>query len=116
MSKKALKTLSLVGFGLVMMIPFLAFGQEADAKTLEKIANFDSDKWIGLAAGIGMALASFGGALGQSRAAAAALDGIARNPNAADKISTPMLLGLALIESLVLFSFVISFMLIGNLG
>ena len=44
-------------------------------------------------------------------AAAAALDGIARNPGASDKLFTPMILGLALIESLVIYSLVISIML-----
>ena len=60
---------------------------------------------------IGIAIAAFGGALGQGRAASSALDGIARNPNAADKMFTPMILGLALIESLVIYSFVISILI-----
>ena len=50
-------------------------------------------------------------ALGQGRAAAAALEGISRNPGAAARIQTPMILGLALIESLVLFAFLIAFFL-----
>jgi F-type H+-transporting ATPase subunit c len=51
----------------------------------------------------------FGGALGQSRIGAAACEGAARNPGAAPKIQTMMILGLALIESLVLFALVIVF-------
>src|SRR6266403_421634 len=62
-----------------------------------------------LAAGIGFAIAVFGGALGQSRIGAAACEGAARNPGAAGKIQTMMILGLALIESLVLFALVIVF-------
>ena len=50
-----------------------------------------------------MGIAAFGGTAGQSRAASVALEGIARNPSAADKIQTPMILGLALMESLVIF-------------
>ena len=65
-------------------------------------------------AGLGMAIAAFGGALGQGKAAAAALEGIARNPSASDKLFTPMILGLALIESLVIYSLVISFMVLGK--
>ena len=49
--------------------------------------------------------------LSRYRAAAAALEGISRNPNAAARIQTPMILALALIESLVLLSFVIAFFL-----
>jgi F-type H+-transporting ATPase subunit c len=62
-----------------------------------------------LAAGIGFAIAVFGGALGQSRIGAAACEGAARNPGAAPKIQVMMILGLALIESLVLFALVIVF-------
>src|SRR5882724_8503635 len=62
-----------------------------------------------LAAGVGFAIAVVGGALGQSRIGAAACEGAARNPGAAAKIQTMMILGLALIESLVLFALVIVF-------
>ncbi len=64
---------------------------------------------------LGMGIATFGGALGQGKAAAAALEGIARNPGAANKVQTPMILGLALIESLVLFSLLIAFILQGKI-
>ena len=70
------------------------------------------DNSVGLkaiAAGVGFAIAVFGGALGQSRIGAAACEGAARNPGAAAKIQTMMILGLALIESLVLFALVIVF-------
>src|SRR5512140_647098 len=67
--------------------------------------EFDMKKWIGLACGLGIAIAAFGGALGQGRTASSALDGIARNPGASSKIFTPMILGLALIESMVIYSF-----------
>jgi len=66
---------------------------------------------LAIAAGFGIAIAAFGGALGQSRAATAALEGIARNPGAAAKVQTPMIIALALIESLVIYSLVIAFLL-----
>lgn len=66
-------------------------------------------KYIG--AGIGFAIAVFGGALGQSRIGASACEGTARNPGAAAKIQTMMILGLALIESLVLFALLVVFTL-----
>lgn len=69
---------------------------------------------VAIGAGITMGMAALGGTLGQSKAAAAALEGIARNPGAAGKVTTPMILGLALIESLVLFAFVIAIMLVGK--
>jgi F-type H+-transporting ATPase subunit c len=63
---------------------------------------------IALGAAIAIAIAAMGGALGQGRAASAALDGIARNPQASGKIFTPMIIALALTESLVLFAFLIA--------
>jgi F-type H+-transporting ATPase subunit c len=66
-------------------------------------------RYIG--AGIGFAIAVFGGALGQSRIGASACEGAARNPGAAGKIQTMMILGLALIESLVLFALLVVFTL-----
>ena len=62
-----------------------------------------------IAAGIGFAIAVFGGALGQSRVGAAAAEGAARNPGAAGNIRTLMILALALIESLVLFALLVIF-------
>lgn len=58
-----------------------------------------------------IALAAIGGAMAQGKAASAALEGIARNPAAADKLFTPMIIALALIESLVIYAFVISFLI-----
>jgi F-type H+-transporting ATPase subunit c len=94
-----------------LLVAMPAFAQEA-----EKASSFaDRDKWYAIAAGFGIALAAFGGALGQGRAASTALDGIARNPGAADKLFTPMIIGLALIESLVIYSLIISFLILGKL-
>jgi F-type H+-transporting ATPase subunit c len=62
-----------------------------------------------MAAAFAIGVAAFGGALGQARAAAAALEGIARNPQAGGRIFTSMILALALIESLVIYALVISF-------
>ena len=75
-------------------------------------ADQAGDGGVGLkaiAAGVGFAIAVFGGALGQSRIGAAACEGAARNPGAAAKIQTMMILGLALIESLVLFALLVVF-------
>lgn len=65
-----------------------------------------------IAAAIAISVAALGGALGQGRTAATALDGIARNPAASGKIFTPMIIGLALIESLVIYALIIAFQLV----
>jgi F-type H+-transporting ATPase subunit c len=103
------KMLSLATLVATMLIAGSAFAQEAAAAN-----EFDMKQWGLVAAGLGMAIAAFGGALGQGKAAATALEGIARNPSASDKLFTPMILGLALIESLVIYSLVISFMILGK--
>jgi F-type H+-transporting ATPase subunit c len=93
---------------LASVVAFLgatsAFANEAAAETAKS-------PYAALAAAIAIGLAAFGGSLGQGKAASAALDGIARNPTAAPKVFTPMIIGLALIESLVLYAFVIAFMI-----
>lgn len=55
---------------------------------------------------LAVGIAAFGGTKAQSGAAAAALTGMARNPNAADKLFVPMILSFALMESLVIFTLI----------
>ena len=50
-------------------------------------------------------------ALGQGKTMDAALNAIGRNPGAAGQIQTPMIIGLALIESLVIYALAITFLL-----
>ncbi|MEW6057999.1 MAG: ATP synthase F0 subunit C [Bdellovibrionota bacterium] len=83
------------------MFATLAFAQEGHGGA--------SDAFASLGAGIGIAIAVFGGAMGQGRTASAALEGIGRNPAAADKLFVPMILGLALIESLVILAWLVTF-------
>jgi F-type H+-transporting ATPase subunit c len=100
--------------GLASMFTTLAVASTAFAQ--DGSNNYDANMAIAMAAGLGIGIAAFGGALGQGRAAAAALEGIARNPNASGKIFVPMILGLALIESLVIYALIISFQLLGKIG
>ena len=95
--------LSLLATVVVMMISGVALAGEGGVA-------IEVQTWIAIAAPFGIAIAAFGGALAQGRAASAALEGIARNPGAASKIQTPMIIGLALIESLVIYAFVIAIM------
>jgi F-type H+-transporting ATPase subunit c len=97
---------------VTLMATSAAYAQAASPE----VAKAENARWYAMAAALGLGIAAFGGALGQGRAAAAALDGIARNPGASDKLFTPMILGLALIESLVIYSLLIAFLLYGKLG
>lgn len=84
---------------LVMATPVYAQGTGAA----------DSGHWVVITAGFAMALASFGCALAQGKAIAAACEGLARNPGAAPSIRFALLLGLVLIESLALYTLLIIF-------
>ena len=98
-----------LAFAAAFLVPLAAFAEETG-----RAANkYDVKTWAAAGAGLAIGLGVLGGGLGQGRAAAAALEGISRNPGAAPRIQTPMILGLALIESLVLLAFVIAFFLQG---
>jgi F-type H+-transporting ATPase subunit c len=94
----------------ILLVASPAFAQGIDA------ARADRDKWLGLAAALAIGLSALGGAIGQGRAAGSALEGIARNPQASGKIFVPMIVGLALIESLVIYGLLIAFQLFGKIG
>ena len=107
--KSKLSVISAVATALIL-VPAMAFAQEVGAN------KWEQNKWLAASSGFAIGIAALGGTMGQSRAAAAALEGISRNPGAAARIQTPMILGLALIESLVLFALVIAFLLQSKIG
>jgi len=102
--------LALLSATLVTLVTSSAFAQTVNTPASTKEDVF---RYAAAGAGFAIAIAALGGTLAQGRATAAALEGISRNPGASAKIQTPMILGLALIESLVLFAFVIAFLLQG---
>ena len=70
---------------------------------------------LGLGVAIGLPIAVIGAGLGQGNAAAAALEGVARQPEMASKLQTMMIIALAIIESLVIYALLMFFMLQGKL-
>jgi len=101
-----MKTLTLTAIAFLVAQPALAE---------EAAAYGNSDGWIAMAAGLSIAIAAFGAAAGQGRAVAAAMESIGRNPNSADRIQTPMIIGLALMEALAIYALVIAFFLQGKI-
>jgi F-type H+-transporting ATPase subunit c len=85
-----------------MFLATPAFAQAAGAGA--------ANQWVPLAAGLGMALAAGLCGLGQGKATASATEALARNPGARPGIFIFLILGLAFIESLALFTFVIIFL------
>ncbi len=96
-------------FAVVALWSTALFAQDGGAAANQ----FSMNSWVAIAAALAIGISAFGGALGQGKAAAAALEGIARNPQASGKLFTPLILGLALIESLVIYGFIIAFLLQG---
>jgi F-type H+-transporting ATPase subunit c len=93
-------------FASLVMSASAVFAQDA-AQAVAQSASADRGL-VALSAGLCIALAAFGGALAQGKTASTALEGIARNPAASGKILIPMILGLALIESLVIYALIIA--------
>lgn len=72
--------------------------------------------YIGLGAGLAIGLAALGGSIGQGLAAKGTFESISRNPETAGTLQPLFFIGMALVESLVIFSFVVAYLLMGNLS
>ena len=110
MLKKGLAVLAIVA---ILGMPALAQGEKAKEAAP---ANEGSAAQLGFALAFGLAIAAFGGALGQSNAIAKAVDAVARQPEAGARIQGMMIIGLALIETLVIYMLLICFMWGGKIG
>lgn len=95
-------------FAITALASAAAFAQEAVAEHAAS-GNTGVAGLVAIGAGIAIGLAVFGGTQAQGKAAASALEGLARNPAAGDKLFTPLILSLALIESLVILAFLVAF-------
>lgn len=114
------KIVSFIGtIAMTLLVSVGAFAEEAAAVAHNVAATataaVSNNAYYAIAAAIAITFAAGLGAIGQSKAAAAALEGIARNPGAAGKVQPPMIIALALIESLVIYALVIAFLLQANI-
>jgi F-type H+-transporting ATPase subunit c len=105
MSRKTLFLLLLGLVFLMMVAPVYAQGEAGAAPGAKS-------QWLLISAGFGMALAAAGCGYAQSRALAAACEGVSRNPGATDTIRIFIFLGLAFIEFLALLTFVVIMLLL----
>ena len=100
---------------LSVMFGFLVLGLASPVYAQEAAAQAASSglvQWSIITAGFALAIAAAGAALGQGKAVASAAEAIARNPGAAGEIRGALILGLVLIESLVIYAFVVSLILL----
>ena len=114
MLKKGFAVLALLA---LLGAPAMALEQgmtEKGAEHAAAAAGAGSSSNLGFALAIGLAIAAFGGALGQSNAIAKAVDAVARQPEAGARIQGMMIIGLALIETLVIYMLLICFMMMSK--
>jgi F-type H+-transporting ATPase subunit c len=91
-----------------LIVPALALAQEGEGAG----GGTPGTQLIAIAGAIAISLAAAGGAVGQGMAASSAFQSMARNPGVQPKIFTSMILGLAFIESLVIYALLISILLV----
>jgi len=102
-----IKTLSRFSVALGVFIVAgigVAFGAEEGGAAASSVL-----KWLGLGSGIGLGLAALGCGMGQGRMVQGAMEGISRNPKAGKDMFVPMILGLAFIEALTIYSLIFVF-------
>jgi F-type H+-transporting ATPase subunit c len=102
-------------FAFALMLSVLALGVSSPVYAQEAAtaagANVEVIRWSIITAGFALAIAAAFGALSQAKGLSAAVEGIARNPAAANDIRGNLILGLVLIESLVIYVLLVSLIL-----
>ena len=95
---------------MLLALVLMALASPIFAQTGGAAAPASGVNWVAISAGFSMAIASGLCGLAQAKAAAAAAEGMGRNPGAADAIRGALILSLVLIESLALYTLVIIIM------
>ena len=109
------KTVSLIllALSLVVLLAPAVFAEEAAAAAAAPgDAKLKYYAVAALACGIAIGVAAFGASIGQGMGLKGATEGIARNPGASGKITTPLIIGLAMIESLAIYALVVALILL----
>ena len=111
--------LTFVVFSMSAPVVWAAAGPQDPHQEKKYTEPFDqeeasSNQYLAIAIGWGLGLAVLGGALGQGRAISASVEAIARQPEAGGRIFGAMIIGLALIETLVIYIWVTTFVMMGN--
>jgi F-type H+-transporting ATPase subunit c len=105
---KKITAVMLLVFTLIL-VASAAFADEAAAPDAARMSFYAS---VALASAIGIGIAALGTGIGMGMGIGRAVEGIARNPEASGKIMTTMIVGLALIESLAIYTLVVVLILL----
>ncbi len=111
--KKTVAAILLV-LSLVVLFAPVVFAEEAAAAPAASPADAKLKYYAvaALACGIAIGVAAFGASIGQGMGLKGATEGIARNPGASGKITTTLIIGLAMIESLAIYALVVALILL----
>ena len=107
--RRKLAWLGLAVVVLLVVLSSVAQAAEAAKKSDSELRYFGI---VAASAAFGLSIAAIGGAFSQARGIRSALEGIARNPGASGPITTTMIIGLALVESLVIYVLVVCLILL----
>ena len=104
---KKILTILLLSVTLLFLLVPVAFAEEAAAAASSKDAKMNYYAMAALGCGIAIGIAALGTGIGQGIGLSKACEGVARNPNASGKITTTLIIGLAMIESLAIYALVV---------
>lgn len=107
---KKVLTAILLSLTMVFLLAPIAFASEMAAEGASGAMGYFS--WAALACGLGIGLAALGTGIGQGIGLAKAAEGVARNPGASGKITTTLIIGLAMIESLCIYALVVALIIL----
>ncbi len=108
------KTISMVllALSLVLLIAPVVMAEEAAAAASPAGSKLGYYATAALACGLAIGIAAFGTGIGQGLGLKGATEGIARNPGASGKITTTLIIGLAMIESLAIYALVVALIIL----
>ena len=104
--------MKLLGMISVAFAALVAFATDAFSAEADGAAAATVQQWRMISASFALAIAASAGAIAQTKSISSALEGTARNPGAGGDLRVSMIIGLALIESLVIYTFVICLIII----
>ena len=105
-------TAILLSLTLVCLLAPLALATEGAAEGASNAPQMGYFSMAALACGLGIGLAALGTGIGQGIGLAKAAEGVARNPGASGKITTTLIIGLAMIESLCIYALVVALIIL----
>src|SRR5271169_3089654 len=103
--KKLISLSLIVLIALAVFAPLAIAAEEAAPAAAAGVKPYSGVVVLGL--GLAIGIAAFGAAIGQGLGLKGAAEGIARNPGASGKITTTLIIGLAMIESLAIYALVV---------